>query len=469
MTETLRLQTTQYHLARHYLDRLRAAAAAVQHGRASLAFGIRLFDQEWAHIQHWQALSARRCADDDAWTRLCKEFPLEGAEILSIRQHPAERAQWLNTALAAAEQLGDAKAECAILFQLFMVDFAMSMLDEAEEHVRRLSALARATGDRLYGGRAIYALACIHEERGKYAEARSCYEQGREIFQKLHADLDLSTALHGLGSVALYVGQYEQAQGFFLSHLALAESAGRESDVCRGLLTVAQGYLALEDFPTAEDYARRGVKLSRALGYQGMLTGGLLTLGACAVEQNRLEDALAPLHEGIKVARAIGSQRNLIHGLSSLGYVEFRLNHHTEALAHFHEALALARSAGLPRFVCNVLRQLASTHVVSGDLDAAQHELREGLALAQSLDSDLQRVRTISIAVMLWQRQGHLERAAFYAGLLDGSNDVDHPVYDPVCEALETDLGSERYRQLLEQGKTQTLIHAVSEALLALE
>ena len=78
--------TAQVRLARYYLDRLRAAAATVRHGRASLAHGIHLLDQDWAHIQYWQAYSAQHCADDTHWTRLCKEFPLEGQEILS---HPA--------------------------------------------------------------------------------------------------------------------------------------------------------------------------------------------------------------------------------------------------------------------------------------------------------------------------------------------------------------------------------------------
>jgi len=456
-------QTAQVRLARYYLDRLRAAAATIRHGRASLTHGIHLLDQDWAHIQHWQAFSAQHCADDTHWTRLCKEFPLEGQEILRIRQHPAERVVWLETALAAAEQLNDIKAQCDLLFQLFAASFALSQLDEAEAHMQRLTGLADMASDRLYAARAVYAQACIYEERGQYPEARTCYQQCQQDFERLHADNDLSMALQGLGSVEIYTGQFEEALRYFLRHLALAEAAGQESDICRALLAVAQGYWGIEDFSKAEDYARRAVTLSRVLGYQAMHAGGLIALGDYAIERQDMNAAIAPLEEGIQVARRIGSQRNLIHGLSGLGYVWFRLAQYDKALAHFDEALSLARAAELPRFVCNVRRHQANTYLALNDLDEAQCALREGMELAIRLESDFQKKRTLSVAVMLWYRKGELETAARWAGILDGSTDVDAPVYEPVREAIEIALGQERYRQLFEAGKNMTLDDAVFE------
>jgi tetratricopeptide (TPR) repeat protein len=444
------------------------AATTVRHGRASLAHGIHLLDQDWAHIQHWQAFSAQHCADDANWTRLCKEFPLEGQEILSIRQHPAERVLWLETALDAAEQLNDVKAQCDLLFQLFTASFALSNLNGAETYMQRLANLADAAGDHLNAARAVYAQACIHEERGQYAEARTCYQQSQKDFERLHADNDLSMALHGLGSIEIYTGQSEEALRYFLRHLALAEAAGQESDICRALLAVAEGYWGMEDFSTAEDYARRAITLSRVLGYQGMLAGGLIALGGYAIERQDMNAAIAPLEEGVQIARHLGSQRQLIHGLAGLGYVWFRLAHYDKALAHFDEALSLARAAGLPRFICNALRHRINTYLALGDLDTAQCALREGMQLAISLESDLQKRRNLSAAVMLWYHKGDLEPAARWAGILDGSTDIDMPVYEPVREAVEAALGREHYRQLFEEGKTMTLDEAVSAIYLVL-
>lgn len=459
------LQTTQYNLAHHYLGKLRSAAAAVQKGRASLHHGLSIFDKEWPHIQHWQAHAAERSRHDSQWWHICKAFPLDGHNVLYLRVHPNERIQWLKPALEAARALDDTQAQCAILYQLFQTHFAISALEEAEQYTQTLQLLAHEAKDSLFIGRAAYALACIYEERGKYAEAQADYLRALSIFERLHAHLDISMTMNGLGAVALYLADNEQALAYFLRHLALAEQSKSDGDVGRALLAVSQGYLVANDFSLAETYAQRSVVLCRTLGYKGMLCAGLITLSACAVEQNRLEAGVMPLTEGIQVARAIGSIRNVIHGLSSLGYIHFRLGSYAAALTCFDEALQLARESGLPRFICNLLRNRANLHLAAGDLQRAESELREGLQLAQELNSDLQKVRTLPTAVMLWQQRGFLEQAAIWMGLLVDDDEVDWPIFRPVCEALESTLGTDAYHKALEQGKNLDLDSVITQIL----
>jgi tetratricopeptide (TPR) repeat protein len=457
------LHEVQHRLAQYYLGKLRAASAAVQNGRVSLSYGLALFDEEWLHIQHWQAVAVQYGEKQLEWTALCKAFPVEGYEVLRLRQPLQERVHWLKAALEAARQLHDTKAACAVLFRLFQTEVALSALDDAEVSVQQLRELAQTSNDRHSLGWAIYGAASIDEERGHYAEAREAYQQCLEIFQSLYAEADTSMTLLGLGSVALYLADYEEAQRYFHQHLAMAEASQRDSDICRALLAVAQGYIGLERFQKAEDYTQRAVALCRALGYQEMLCAALNTLGACAVEQGHLETARVVYEEGVQIARKIGVQRTLIHGLSSLGYVHFRLGDHETAIKHFQEALALAQQSGLPRFECNLLRHLANTHLTMGIVEAAERELCDGLRLAQSLDSDLQKMRTLATAVMLWQRKGFLEQAAIWVGLLVGNTDVDWPIFGPCCEALEKALGSERYQHLVSQGKLLNANTIVSE------
>lgn len=457
------IYTTQHRLAKHYLSKLRLASVAVHQGSNGAIYGLTMLDREWPQIQHWQSWSVKQSAVDQECLNLSKAFPLVGSDLLRIRQHPQEHAQWLKAALTAARQLQDARSECLILFQLFQTHFTINNLEEAGEDAQQLSDLATAVNDRLHMGRSIYARGVIHEERGQYAEARQCYQRSLTIFEEYRADTDMSSVLNGLGSVSLYLGEFQQGYAYLLRHLALAEASRQESDICRALLAIAQGLLSLENPREAEIYAQRGVALCRRLGYRGMLCGGLLTLGACAVEQNHLETAVIYYTEGIQVARAIGSLRNVIHGLSSLGYVLFRIDQHDQALTHFYEALEMARQAGLPRFICNILRNMATTHMAIGDLDTAAHELQEGLGLAQSLNSDLQKVRTLAIAVMLWQCRDQFEQAAIWAGLLVDREDIDMPVFAPVCTALEAALGTEQYQQALEQGRTLTLDKVVQD------
>jgi tetratricopeptide (TPR) repeat protein len=462
------LPAAQYRLAQHYLDKLRAANHAFQRGRASATYALNVFEKEQAQINHWCGWAASRVVHDPESARLCIRFALDGYRILHIRQHPQMLSDHLKSALTAARQQGDTLAECALLFSLFRVHLTISDLDAASEYTHILLKVADSIHESLYRARAFFALGCVQEERGLYAEAKQNYLASLDIFEQHQAAEDMSAALNGLGSVELYVGNYTQAQAYFLRHLALAEASRQQSDIGRALFAVAQGYLGLDDSVSAKLYAERGVALCRMLNYKGMLCGGLLTLGACEIELGHLESASTYLEEGIQIARDIDSQRNVIHGLSTLGYTQFRLGCYPQALDILGEALEMARDMGQPRFVCNVLRNITNTHLMLGDLEVAQDKLREGLLLAQSLGSDYQKTKTLCSAVLLWKTRGWLEQAAVWSGLLFDKSDIDQPVFLPLFAELEAALGSERYQRLLAQGSAKSLDDAIAEVQAAL-
>ena len=467
MTATA-LHAAQYRLARHYLGKLREAAEAVQRGRASLGYGLRLFDQELSHIQHWQAWAARPGPYTAERARLCTEFAVAGAEALSFRMPPLERLKWLEAALDAARQLHDRQAESAILPKLAMVYSGLGDLSRAEDCARQLLVLAEETKDRLRIGQALYNLGTILEDRGKYDEAAKHYQNALTVFAALGADLDSGRASLGLGSVATYSGDYQSAYHHFLQYLKLVESGGREIDLCIALQAVAEALKYLNRYPEAEAYLQRSEQLSRRLNYQWALGPVLISLGVCAVEQDHLELASGYLEEGIEVARAFSSKRDVIYGLQGLGSVRWRQGKCDEALSYLQEGLAMARETGMSRYGCNLMRRMAEIYITLDDLRSAQTQLREALVLAQEPGWYPEKVKCLSTAVVLGYRRGCEAEAAIWAGRILGDAEIEGAQFMQVCAALESALGAERYRLALDAGKAQTLDGILATALQAL-
>lgn len=140
---------TQYRLARFYLDRLREAATAVGHGHTNVAYGLRLFDLEWHQIKYWLRWSAQHSADGEEWAHLCKDFPLAGREVLAVRTDMSDYAHWLETALTAAQQLGDSEAERAICHELRLTYYRLGVLDKVEYYASQLLRLGELANDPL--------------------------------------------------------------------------------------------------------------------------------------------------------------------------------------------------------------------------------------------------------------------------------------------------------------------------------
>ena len=100
--------SVQHRLAHYYLKRLQAASSSVQRGEASRAYWMGQIEQDWAQIQHWQAWSAQAAPYDREAAYLCIEFPLVGADFLTIRQSPEERLRWLEMALSLSSEISSA-------------------------------------------------------------------------------------------------------------------------------------------------------------------------------------------------------------------------------------------------------------------------------------------------------------------------------------------------------------------------
>lgn len=463
------LQTAQYRLARYYLNKLRTASTVVKRGRTGVGYGLNLFDQEWHQIKYWQAWSAQHSAESKEWTLLCKDFPLAGHDVLTARNHTAEHASWLETALGAARQLQDLAAEGTILSELYLIYYRLGSLDKVERYARQLLQLGEMTGNLLYVGRGLHGLGVFAAERSLYADAEQYQRRALEIFTQLGIDAEITRVTNSLGIIAYEIGDYEQAYQWLLRHLELTEAAGKKPEFCTALLCMGELMVRLKEYAKAEAYILRAVAMCRTFGFQRLLGVGLINLGGWAKEQNQLETAASYLEEGIEAVRATGTQRQIIRGLCLLGETRMRQGNYDEALAHLHEGLQIGCAVGLPRYICDIQYTLANTYLALDDLDAARSALQEALTIAARHNLYFQKVKALCSAIAYHQRIGCFEQAARWAGALADNLQADQAFLQAACSDLEAALGNHVFEQAFELGKALTLNLALDEAITMME
>jgi tetratricopeptide (TPR) repeat protein len=465
MTLAPSLQTTQYRLARHYLNKLRTADTAYRRGQSSIAYGLTLFDQEWEQIRHWQAWAAKQSASDDASAQLCKEFPLAGLEVMSSRCNAADHAVWLKAALESAQQFDDSEAERTLYYELAMIYYRLGSLERVEHLANQLLMLGEAASDLYSIQRAVHLLGVFAEDRGRYAEAEGYYQRALLLSMDLGVDDGTGRALNGLGAIAFYRGDYEKAYGYLAQQLELMEATGNKNKICHALISMGRILIGLKAYDRAGTYLQRAVNMCRTLGFRRLLGVGLLNLGESAAQQNQLESARRYFEEGIQAVRSTNTQRQVIRGLTMLGDTTMRLGDLPEALAHLQEGLHLARDAGLPRHICDLQRNLANTYLAMNDLDAARCALHEALTLAQRLGSAPQKVGAVSSAIAYFQRLGLHQQAALWAGSISEEPILDQPRYKVACQEIEASHGGETFQRTLGEGKARSLDDVVVEIL----
>lgn len=470
MTASPTVAGVQQRLAQHYLDTLRRANVAVHRGRGNRAYWVNRIDQDWLQIQRWQTWSALAADADSGQARMCLDFSIAGLEVLRVRQTPPERIAWLKQALQAAQRINDNAAERTILHELGHTYFVVGASDEARQTAQRLLQIADASGDNFNTGRAWYVLGQVGLHVGALDDADTAFQKSAALLETVGAEAELGRALQGMGRVAMYRGNHQLARDFFTRYLRIVERSGREAELAPAYLTMNHVLLELRDYPSAKEYAERALQICLNTGFQRMLPPVWLSLGVTEAEIGDLEVACRHYEAGIAAARVTEAKSSLIELQWYLGDARMRQSRYVEAYPYLQAALRLAHEDRILYFLCEITTTLTRWHLEQNQAGAARDQLREAMRYALELGSDNFLALVLVPSVMLWRQVNQAEQAALWAGLLALHAEYMHPrLFDPLCTQLEQELGTERYRQSLEQGKLLTLKGAVTDVIGSLD
>src|SRR5229473_6964719 len=208
--------------AAYYKNVLAEADRLFLQGGAAIGQGLALFDTEWANIRTGQAWAAANAALADSAARLCAEYPNAGAYVLSLRLHPRERIGWLETAVRAARELGDRRAESYALGNLGNAYDSLGEYRRAIEFHEQHLAIARELGDRQGEANALGNLGVAYDSLGEYRRAIGFHEQTRAIAHEIgdrqgeaYALFNGASALVKLGRPAEAIPRAESALKIF--------------------------------------------------------------------------------------------------------------------------------------------------------------------------------------------------------------------------------------------------------------
>ena len=305
LSDTKREAARQRHAA-HYANVLEAANESYLQGDEELLRGLRLFDREWGNIQAGQAWAAARSSEDDEAAELCSAYPNAGAHCLALRQHPRERAGWLEVAVAAARRRKDRSGEARHLGNLGSAYAALGETRRAIEYHEGALAIDREIGDR----------------RGE------CQDLG---------NLGLDYA--ALGETRRAIEYYEQT-------LAIAHEIGERRDEGNTLGNLGNAYAALGETRRAIEHYEQVLAIAREMGdrlSEGTSHGSLGLAYAALGETRR---AIEYYEDALAIDREIGDRRGEGEDLDNLGLAYAALGETRRAIEHHEEALAIAGEIG---------------------------------------------------------------------------------------------------------------------------
>jgi tetratricopeptide (TPR) repeat protein len=180
-------------------------------GGESIKMGLELYDTELINIHQGHSWAVSQAENNEEAARLCIGYPDWGYLILSLRQHPRERIEWLQIELTSARRLKNRGSEGAALGNLGIAYSNLGDNRQAIDLYEQRLVIAREIGDRRGEGAALGNLGLAYMNLGDYRKAIDLYEQQLVIAREIGFRLGEGNAIYNKALALDQLGQRKEA------------------------------------------------------------------------------------------------------------------------------------------------------------------------------------------------------------------------------------------------------------------
>ena len=355
--------------AEHYLGVLSAADDLYLKGGDGVNRGLALADREWPNIlagQRWAAGS-----DDKTARRLCSSYPDAGVYVLDLRLHPAERIQWLESAVEVARMVGDRGAEGVHLGNLGNAYADLGEPHKAIEYHEQALVIDREMGDRRREGVILGNLGIAWKNLGEPHKAIEYYEQALVIAHEIGDRRGEGNALGNLGNAYAALGEPQKAIEYYEKSLAISREIGDRRGEGNALGNLGLAYADLGEPHKAIEYYEQALVISCEIGDRRAEGNDLGNLGLAYAALGEPHKAIEYYEKNLAISREIGDRRGEGNALGNLGMAYAALGGPHKAIEYYEKHLAIAREIGDRRGEANACWNIGDELAKSGDLRRA--------------------------------------------------------------------------------------------------
>lgn len=334
--------------SRHYAEILLQADRLYEMGGRDVENGLQLFDLNWHNIEMGQEWAMQRSDQSHDAATLVSEYPERGAHCLYLRQKPAQRLLWLESALRIAKIRGMELVEGTLHGKIGLALSEMGEHQKAMEHYLSRIKLAKKLGDNEGLGEGLCNLGILYDSLNMLEQARTCYESAIGLAENVSNQKILEVTIGNLGLLYLKEGEFYKAKLCFDRHLELARSAHDLWSLSNALSNSGIADYKLQNFDSALEALRESIRINHTLGDLVGEAKNLSYIGAVYLAENHLEKAAEAYEQRIVIARKLYDEYGEAIGSWNLGEVLIKQKKYKPGLALMEQYLQYGKRVDAP-------------------------------------------------------------------------------------------------------------------------
>ncbi len=286
-------------------------------------------------------------------------------------------------ALKGARNIGDRENEGMALLMIGNSNLMMGQFEKArDEYFCKSYKIGKDVDSKLLISSSLNSLASVAMSMGDYDQALETFLQSIEIEKERGDTIRVATIQFNVAGLLMNRGQYETALGYFLNSIRVFENTGQTELVKRGMNNVAVLYHAWGNWDKALEYYEKSAQMYKETGDSLGMSIPLNNIGEIYKDQGKYQQAIEYYSESLR----LGKESDNMHfqGVANIGLGEayLRLEKFPQALKHLNDALEIFEQISFQEGEARVYKHLAEIDYHKKNFPRAQSYVERSLKLA---------------------------------------------------------------------------------------
>jgi tetratricopeptide (TPR) repeat protein len=306
-------------------------------------------------------------------------------------------------------------------------------------------------------------LGLIFMGEAKYYQAEKYYKDALYYYIDTDDSVGVVIALHNIGVVNFYRGEYDVVARYYSNSLRLAEQIRQPKFIAINQLNLGLLYSAQQDYVHAKQYIKIALHTLQETGDKLGEGGAWAHLGNAYFNEGNMDSSYACNIKALNIYREVGGEHGISQCLSNLGDIMMEKDQYQAAKKYYEESIQLRRTNEDAYGMAISLTGLANVYYVLGKPDLAEQYYDSALTISKSIGTIVRTGEVYAAMAQFQASQGNYKKA-FEA--LQNYSAIEDTVYNQerlkVVNELNAKYETEKTQRELEiqKGKVNILKRA---------
>lgn len=305
-----------------------------------------------------------------------------------LNNHPHDAAEYAQSALMLAKEIGDQKNEAKANLLLAKAYNIIGSYNQAIDHLEDAKNFYQETTDSINLVEVYQQFGQIFTRIGDFKKALDNTQEAFNIAGRINAKNKIAELVRETGNIYFYFDEKAIALDFYQKSLTISQEENDKEGIAKAYNNMGRIYSEIGNYKLALECLKKSLDSKNQEKDRVSYANTLLNIGTVYLKTKEFDKALNYFEQAFSNSSMVNNAEGIANSLYYKGLTYHELKRYNQSLAIHEEAWGVAERTDSKRLLVNISLALSDTYAEIGDFRRAFNHFRTYNSLRDSVFSE---------------------------------------------------------------------------------